>query len=205
MSDCCPTISADHATQAKALRIVLAINLAMFFIEVVSGFVANSTALLADSLDMLGDAAVYALALYVVHRGSSWKAGSALTKGIVMAIFGVGVLIDAYFRLKTESLPSVSMIGGVGTLAILANLACALILLKHRNDDINMRSTWRCTRNDVIANAATLLGALMVYLINSRWPDAIVGVSIAVLVLVSAQRTISESVRELRPNDVRRT
>lgn len=198
MSDCCShSPPPADLSQAKALRVVLAINLTMFFVEAISGLLARSTALLADSLDMLGDAAMYALALYVVHRGAQWKARAALVKGLLMATLGAAVLLDSYLRFKSSALPSVPLIGGIGTLAIVANLTCAILLLKHRNDDINMRSTWRCTRNDVLANAATLLGGVAVHFTGSRWPDSLVGVSIAFLVLVSAYKTVRESVQEL--------
>jgi Co/Zn/Cd efflux system component len=168
------------------LRVALWINIAMFVLEFGAGVVADSTALLADSVDMLGDAIVYGFSLYVIGRGRAWQARSALLKGGVMAAFGVGVLIEVAAKLARGITPSAEIMGSVGLLALVANGAVLLFLWRRRADDLNMRSVWLCSRNDVIANAAVLLAALGVAMTGSPWPDIAVGVGIAGLFITSA-------------------
>jgi Co/Zn/Cd efflux system component len=163
------------------LQIVLAINGVMFVVELVAGLVAGSTALLADSVDMLGDAVVYSFSLYVVGRGPRWEARGALLKGGVMALFGVAILLEAAVKLARGGVPAAEVIGSIGILALAANSAALIFLSRHRADDLNMRSVWLCSRNDVIANVAVLAAAAGVALTGTAWPDIAVGVGIALL------------------------
>lgn len=201
MKHCCDDKAAElgelRGRQARVLGIVLAINAAMFAVEAVGGLVAGSTALLADSLDMLGDASVYALTLWVLHRGARWRARAAMIKGIVMGAFGVGVLAQAALQLAGGAVPAVHTMGAIGALALAANIACLLFLYRHRSDDINLRSTWLCSRNDIIANVAVLGAAGMVAALDSGWPDILVGALIAALFLLSAAGIVSDARREL--------
>lgn len=184
--------------QAAVLKIVLAINAAMFLLEATAGILARSTALLADSLDMLGDALVYGFSLYVISRSVRWKASAALAKGLVMAAFGLGVMFEAVHKMFHPVVPGVEWMGGIGFLALAANTICFVLLWRHRGDDINMRSTWLCSRNDVIANLSVLLAAGAVWLLNSMWPDILAGSLIASLFLRSAVHIIGESVKSVR-------
>jgi Co/Zn/Cd efflux system component len=170
----------------------------MFLIEVTFGILSKSTALLADSLDMFGYATVYGFSLYVLNKNNVWKSRAGLFKGILMSLFGVGVLIDAVYRFSNPSVPSYEIMGGIGALALIANAACLYLLYTHRQDDINMSSTWICSRNDIIANTSVLGAAALVYFLNSRWPDLIVGVLIAALFLSSAVGVIRESTSGLK-------
>jgi len=191
-------LQADHG---RVLRLVLAINAIFFAVELFAGILAHSTALLADSLDMLGDTLVYGISLYVLSRNLRWKAGASMAKGIVMVAFGIGVLIEAGFKAAWGLEPSYETMGIVGVLALLANTFCFLLLYRHRADNLNMRSTWLCSRNDVIANSAVLVAALGVYLFHSLWPDLIVGIGIALLFLQSAFIVLRESIGEfIAPN-----
>lgn len=190
-------LSAIRLRQGRVLAIVLAVNLAMFFIEFGSGLFAGSTALLADSLDMLGDSFVYGFSLLVLHRSLTWRARAALAKGVIMAAFGVGVLLEAGFRLRAGVPPLAPTMAAVGTLALVANAYCFSLLWRHRTDDINLRSTWLCSRNDLIANAAVLVAAGLVAWFESAWPDAIVGFAIAALFLRTATLVLRESFAEL--------
>ncbi len=190
MKDCCEITADVTAHQRRILKVVLAINLAMFFVEFVGGIVAHSTALLADSVDMLGDAIVYGFSLYVVGRGAVWQSRGALLKGWIMAIFGVGVLVEVVVKVARGAIPAVELMSGVGLLALIANTAVLLFLAKRRDDDINMRSAWLCSRNDVIANAGVLMAASAVALTGSAWPDIAMGLLIAVLFGTSAIEVI---------------
>ena len=197
MSEACGHTSYDveilQARQSKTLKLVLGINLGMFVVEFAAGIMARSTALLGDSLDMLGDALVYGFSLYVVSRNDAWKAGSAFIKGLVMAFFGVFVLGAAVYHLLYPEIPRFEAIGLIGLLALTANGICLLMLWKHRAEDINMRSVWLCSRNDIIANVSVLVAALGVWATHSQWPDLLVGVGIAALFLRSSLHILSDA------------
>lgn len=136
------------ARQTRMLWVVLAINATMFVLEFGAGLLAASTALLGDSLDMLGDALVYGFSLLVVARGLRWKALAAVFKGGVMMIFGVVVLAEAASKLIWPAVPDSGLMGAMGLVVLAANLVCLVLLTRHRGDDINMRSAWICSRND---------------------------------------------------------
>lgn len=202
MADCCNDkaceIDALRSRQGSILKIVLVINAVMFVVELVAGLLGNSVSLVADSLDMLGDALVYAFSLYVVARSSAMKAKAALLKGAIMAAFGLFVLGQAIYRIVFPQLPVFEAIGAIGLLALAANSTCFFLLWRHRADDINMSSVWLCSRNDIIANVSVLLAALGVWLTHSGWPDILIGLALAVLFLRSALHVLRESIKELR-------
>ena len=172
--------------QRRVLGVVLGINAVMFVIELGAAMVARSTALLADSADMLGDVIVYAFSLYVVGRGLLWQSRAALLKGCVMALFGVAVLVEVTTKIAYGINPDGGVMSAVGLLALAANGSVLAALWQHRTQDLNMRSVWLCSRNDVIANVGVLAGALGVVLTGTAWPDVIVGLAIAALFIVSA-------------------
>jgi cation diffusion facilitator family transporter len=202
MDRCCEEKGAELAAlrgrQARVLAIVLAVNAAMFAVEFGAGLIARSTALLGDSLDMLGDSLVYAFSLWVLHRTSAWRARAALAKGALMMLFGLGVLLEAALRLRAGLPPFAAAMAGVGALALAANAACFALLWRHRSDDLNLRSTWLCSRNDLIANAGVLGAAALVAASGSLWPDLLVGVGIAGLFLHTADSVIRESLAALK-------
>ena len=198
MKDCCAIADEVPARQRRILQVVLAINAAMFVVELVAGLLAHSTALLADSVDMLGDAIVYGFSLYVIGRGTVWQARVALLKGGIMAAFGVGVLAEVALKLVRGTVPAATVMSAVGVLALAANAAALAFLWRHRGDDINMRSAWLCSRNDVVANAGVLVAAAGVALTGSAWPDIVVGGLIALLFGASAVGVIRTAGRQLR-------
>jgi Co/Zn/Cd efflux system component len=197
MRECCEVRADIPERQRRVLQIVLSINVVMFLVEFVSGVMAHSTALLADSVDMLGDAIVYGFSLYVVSRGAVWQARTALLKGLIMAGFGVGVLAEVSAKLVRGTVPAAEVMGGIGLLALLANAACLLLLWRHRTDDINMRSAWICSLNDVAGNAAVLLASAGVMTVRSAWPDIAVGLLIALMFTVSAVSVLGRARRAL--------
>lgn len=183
--------------QAAVLKRLLAINGAMFVVELGAGLAAGSVALLADSLDMLGDALVYGVSLLAVTRGERWKAGAALFKGAVMAGFGLFVLVKAVHGMLIPELPQVSLMGSVGLLALAANGLCLALLWRHRGDDVNMRSAWLCSRNDIVANVSVLGAAGAVLVLGSAWPDIAVGLALAALWLASSLGVVRSASRAL--------
>jgi Co/Zn/Cd efflux system component len=206
MDDCCidKTCAIDglRERQTATLRLVLLVNGAMFFIELASGLLAGSVALLADSLDMLGDALVYGFSLYVVARGPVWKARASIAKAAVMGLFGMFVFGQLVYKLLFPRLPTVEAMGAIGALALAANGVCFASLWRHRAEDINMRSVWLCSRNDLVANAAVLLAALAVRLTLSSWPDITVGAFICAMFLHSAFLVAREARAELKLNHI---
>lgn len=172
----------------------------MFAVEFSYGLAARSSALTADSLDMLGDAIVYAFSLYVLHRSEKWRASAALGKGLIISAFAIFVLVDTSLKLLSPSVPQFETMGIVGGIALLANLICLALLLRHRHDDLNMRSTYICSRNDIISNMGVLLAAFAVSRTQSKWPDIIVGYAIALLFFRSAWPILTESLKALRPS-----
>ncbi len=198
---CCPSDEAIRKLSHKhrnVLWAVLLINLGMFFVEAIAGFLSGSTSVLADSLDMLGDASIYGGSIYILNRSARAKNSMALAKGILMGVLGLGVIIDAIRRFFEVELPHSDVMTVVGAMALAANLTCALLLLKHRGDDMNMRSTWLCSRNDVLASTGVIVAGLAVSYWNSRWPDLVIGGAIALLVLHSSWSILRDAAREMR-------
>jgi cation diffusion facilitator family transporter len=202
MPSCCEDKSCEVAalreSHARVLWIVLALNAAMFVVEAYYGFAARSTSLLADSLDMLGDALVYGFSLFVLAKSARWQAGAAVAKGLFMLTFGVAVLAEAIYKAIVPALPTAETMGIVGGVALAANAACFGLLYRLRSDNLNMRSTWLCSRNDLLANLGVIAAAAATYAMSSRWPDIFVGGVIAVLFLWSAGSILIEAVAALR-------
>jgi cation diffusion facilitator family transporter len=202
MASCCEDksceITALREKHKKVLIIVLIINALMFFIEGAYGWVSHSTALLADALDMFGDALVYGMSLYVLTKSVQQQAKVSLSKGLFMFAFGLFVLFEAGYKVINPVMPNVEIMGVIGFIALLANAVCFLLLYAHRADNLNMSSTWLCSRNDLIANVGVLIAALLSYLLVSRWPDIVIGVFIAGIFLKSAVAVIRQSVVELK-------
>ena len=194
MDECCEVREIPRE-QRRVLHVVLWINVAMFLVESVAGVLGHSTALLADSVDMLGDAIVYGFSLYVVGRGLMWQARAAVLKGVIMAAFAVGVLLQVVVKIVRGLPPIVEVMGVVGLLAFAANVLCLVLLWRRRGDDINMRSAWVCSRNDVAGNAGVLVAAGAVALTGSPWPDIAIGLLLAVMFGHSAVRVIRDASR----------
>ena len=189
-----------RGSKRKILWLVLVINLIMFFVEGIAGWLAQSNALMADALDMLGDAAIYGFSLFVIQHDPVWRTRAAILKGIIMSIFALGILGSAIYRITHQVLPDASTMGIVGGLALAVNLFCAYLLLRFKDDDINMRSAWLCSRNDVLANLGVLAAAGGVAWTGSHWPDLAVGVVIAGLILQSSFGIFKDARLELENN-----
>ncbi|HRE44785.1 MAG TPA: cation transporter [Terricaulis sp.] len=184
---------AQRADQRRVLMIVLAINAVMFAGEFSAGLIIGSVALMADAVDMFGDAMVYGLSLYALDRTPRWRNGAALAKGVFILLFGIGVLVQVAVSIQNGAPPASDVMLGVGALALAANLICLALLWPFRKQDINMSSTFECSRNDVIANIGVLVAAGGVALFRSPWPDIVIGLVIATLFLRSAHRVIAEA------------
>jgi cation diffusion facilitator family transporter len=204
MTDCCSdkecAIEALKARQSATLKIVLAINAVMFVVELASGLLARSTALLSDSLDNLGDALTYGLSLYAVSRDARSKSKVALFKGGLILVAGLFVLGQVIYGIAHPGVPVFETMGIVSLIALAANTTCLALLWKHRAEDVNMSSVWECSRNDIASNVAVFIAAGAVWLTQSGWPDLIVGFALACLLLRSAIGVSASALRELRRN-----
>ena len=202
MADCCEdkacAIDVLRERQGGTLRIVLAINAGMFLIVLAAGLVAGSSALLADSLDNLGDALTYALSLYAVARTARTKARVALFKGFLILAAGIFVVGQVVYKLLHPAVPIFEAMGMIAILALVGNGACLALLWKHRHEDVNMSSVWECSRNDIASNIAVMVAAGAVWLLQSGWPDVIAGGLLACLFLRSGFNVLTNALRELR-------
>ena len=182
----------------RVLWTVIALNGVMFMVEMGAGVHAGSQALQADALDFLGDTATYALSLWVIGRPLRWRSRAALLKGLTLAVMAIWVLSSTAYRVLVLGVPSAFVMGTVGTLALVANVVCALLLYRFRDGDANVRSVWLCSRNDAIGNIAVVGAAIAVFVSGSPWPDLIVATVMAGLFLSSAVRIVSQARDELR-------
>jgi cation diffusion facilitator family transporter len=202
MANCCEDksceIDALREKHAHVLAIVLAINATMFLIEGMAGWFANSTSLMADALDMLGDALVYGLSLYVLRKDLKQRAKVALAKGGFMLLFGLFVLGDALYKVTKPAIPDAQIMGAIGVLALTANLICFFLLYTHKEDNLNMSSTWLCSRNDLFANLGVLIAAGLSYIYLSKWPDIFIGIAIALLFLKSSLHVTKEALLAMK-------
>lgn len=197
MRECCEVRAEVPARQRRVLQLVLALNAAMFVVELGAGIRGHSTSLVADSVDMLGDAIVYGASLVALGRGVLWQARVALAKGLIMAAFGIGVLAEVGAKLSRGLMPAADVMGSIGLLALAANAVCLALLWRHRADDLNMRSAFVCSLNDVAGNAGVLLASAGVGLLGSAWPDIAVGLLIAGMFGASAVGVIARARRQL--------
>ena len=203
MSDSCCQSKGCELTklkkdQTQVLWAVLCINLVMFVVEFGASLQAASLSLAGDSLDMLGDALVYASSLYVVNKGRKAQAGSAFFKGVMMFLFAIALFARASYQLFNEVTPTAGMMSAVGLIALIANVVCLLLLSRHRKDNLNMSSVWLCSRNDIIANTSVLAAAGLVFLTQSGLPDLIVGFVLTVVFARSAGQVLAQSWQEMR-------
>jgi cation diffusion facilitator family transporter len=189
---------ARRADQRRVLIIVLIINAVMFFLEFGAGIVAGSTALMADASDMLGDALVYGVSIYALARSDRCKAGAAMFKGVFILALGVGIVLNVIAKVQSGIPPSSTLMVVFGGLALVANLVCLRLLWRFRSHDVNMASTFECSRNDVISNVGVLVAAGAVALLNSPWPDIIIGSAMAILFLRSSVRVMADAAPQLR-------
>jgi Co/Zn/Cd efflux system component len=185
----------DEAGERRTLTLVLSINLAMFVVELVAGWMAESMGLIADSLDMLADAGVYGAALLAVGSHQGRQARAALVSGVIQLALAAGVAVEVARRAYAGSAPvSLAMIV-VSAAALAANSVCLAVLRKHRQGGIHMRASWIFTSTDVQANAGVILAGILVRLTGSPWPDLVIGFVVCGLVVRGGVHIL----RQLRP------
>lgn len=200
---CCHGHDQAHGPRADGpyrsiLWVALALNAAMFAIEIGAGVAAGSVSLLADALDFLGDAANYGVSLFVLGATLAWRARTALVKAASMGAFGLWVAGEAVWSAISSVVPQAVTMGVVGALALGVNLLVTLLLFRYRDGDANMRSVWICSRNDAIGNLAVMAAAAGVLGTGTGWPDIAVAAIMASLALWGAWRVAWLALAELR-------
>lgn len=180
----------------RALLAVIALNAALFVIEMTAGQLAGSRALQADALDFAADALTYGISLWAIGRPLRLRARVAQVKGVSLALMGLAVLGLALRDALSPDVPQAPVMGLIGSLALTANVASALILIRWREGDANVRSVWLCSRNDAIGNVAVMIAALAVVVVDSGWPDLIVAIGMAGLFLTSSAQILKRAARD---------
>ena len=200
MGDCCENscaVDALRERQKGTLKTVLVINALLFIVVVMAALYGNSTALLADSLDNLGDALTYGLSLYVVSRSGAAKARVALFKGGLILLAALVVSAQIIYRIFVPGVPLFEIMGAFSLLGLVANSTCLFLLWRHRHEDVNMSSVWECSRNDIASNLSVFVAAGAVWVTGSGWPDLVVALGLVWLLMRSAVRVISSARAEL--------
>lgn len=193
--------AASDPAYRRALWIVVILNLGFGIVEAVGGFLAGSQALKADSLDFVGDGSITFVGLLALSWTQRTRARVALIQGCFLGALGLGVIGAALARVFHTASPEAELMGGLGLVGLLVNIAAAASLMRFREDgDANAKAIWLFSRNDAIANIAVIIAAGLVYVLESSWPDLVVAGVIAALFLHSASQIISDARLELREN-----
>lgn len=199
MSGCCGNdvkfdgVSDDYK---RRLWLVIALNASMFIVEMSAGHLAKSQALQADALDFLGDALTYGISIAVIGASIRVRTNAALLKGFSLLLMGLWVLISTVYRVFLVGVPEAQIMGVVGLLALMTNVASVLLLVRYKDGDANVRSVWLCSRNDAIGNIAVMIAAVGVWGTATGWPDLIVAAIMAGLFLSSSFQIVRQALSE---------
>ena len=196
-----PVFDGVDQTYKRVLWVVIIINAAMFFVEMSAGKLAGSQALQADALDFLGDALTYGLSLAVIGMSLKTRSMAALLKGISLLAMGLWVFGSTVYQVLILGVPTAEIMGLIGLLALAANMASVLLLMRYKDGDANVRSVWLCSRNDAIGNVAVMVASLAVWFTVSAWPDLIVAIIMAGLFLRSSQLILVQAWKEYRSGE----
>jgi Co/Zn/Cd efflux system component len=184
------TERARSAKEARSLKALLIINAVMFIVELSAGWWAQSTGLIADSLDMFADAAVYSVALFAVGKSTHRKVRAAHISGYLQMLLGIGALCEVVRRSIFGSDPVPMLMMGFGLIALIANILCLWIISKDKDRGAHMKASWIFSVNDVIANLGLIIAGILVAVTKSPYPDLLVGFTISVVVLHGAYRIL---------------
>jgi len=194
MSECgCEPPPLDTAEQRRVLTIALGLNAFMFVVEVGAGIIINSAALIADGLDMLSDATVYAIALVAIGRSVRFKANAAMWSGAMLLLLGIGLFIEVIRRVLDGGSPDGGWMMAISTVALAVNVMVLRLLSQQRNGEVHLRAAWIFTRADVVANAAVIASGMAVLLTDIRYFDLVVGGAIAAYVVREAFEILKEA------------
>lgn len=196
-----PQFDGVDPTYKRILWAVIFINAAMFIVEMSAGKLAGSQALQADALDFLGDALTYGLSLAVIGMSLKVRSTAALLKGLSLLFMGLWVFGSTVYQVFILGVPQAEIMGAIGLLALSANMASVLLLMRYKDGDANVRSVWLCSRNDAIGNVAVMIASATVWLTASAWPDLLVAIIMAGLFLRSSQLILVQAWQEYRSGE----
>lgn len=182
-----------HKDIRRVLVVVMMLNLMMFVLEFGAGIIADSAALMADSVDMLGDGLVYGISLYALDRSLRWRAGMALIKAAFILALGLGVIVQIAVKIVWGHPPESGIMLIFGIMALVVNLSCVGLLWPYRRHDVNLSSTFECSRNDVFANIGVISAAILVSVMASPWPDIAIAAIIAFLFFRSSLKVARDA------------
>lgn len=192
-----PTRAQTDPAYRRALLTVVVLNLGFGVAELLGGFIADSQALKADSLDFLGDGSISLIGLLALAWSARARARVALSQGLFLGTLGLGVIAFAIWRALDATAPDAELMGGIGVVALAINVSSALVLTRFREGDANVRAIWLFSRNDALANVAVIVAAGLVAWTGSAWPDLAVAGIIALLFLHSAYEIVTSAMREM--------
>lgn len=185
----------SHRTEREALTLLFALNGAMFIVEVVTGYFAQSMGLVADGLDMLADSAVYGVALLAIGAAPGRKVSAAFVAGYLQLALACGAVVKLGFAIVRGSEPAVATMIGISVLALVVNAFALNVLRRHRHGDVHLRAAWIFSATDVQVNLAVIAAAILVYALQSPVPDLVIGGLICALVFRSVWRILSDARR----------
>lgn len=194
MSDCgCHVENAQSAPERRAVTVALVLNATMFVVGSIAGWIAHSSGLLADALDMLSDSFAYAITLVAIGRTAVFKARAATVSGWILAVLGAGVIVDTIRRaFGSEEALGWIMVGSSG-LSLIVNMVVLRMLARFRRGEVHLRASWIFTRADVVANVGVILAAVLVLIFHNRWPDTVIGLVIGAYVIKEAFEILKEA------------
>lgn len=196
-----PQFDGVDPTYKRILWAVIFINAAMFIVEMSAGKLAGSQALQADALDFLGDALTYGLSLAVIGMSLKVRSSAALLKGLSLLFMGLWVFGSTVYQVFILGVPQAEIMGVIGLLALAANMASVLLLMRYKDGDANVRSVWLCSRNDAIGNVAVMAASVAVWFTATAWPDLLVAIIMAGLFLRSSQLILVQAWQEYRSGE----
>ena len=202
MADCgCEAPELKTAKERRVLRIALVLNAVMAVVGGLAGWIAQSTGLLADALDMLSDATAYAIALVAIGRSPLFKVRAATLSGGILLVLGVGILIEVARRLVYGAEPLSEWMIGTALLSLVVNLTVLRMLAPMKSGEVHLRATWLFTRADVVANLGVIVAGLLILWLRVPYPDYVIGTLIGLYVIKEAIEILRDARSEARNED----
>lgn len=198
-TNCCGNdVKFDGASKEykRRLWIIIFLNALMFVVETSGGFFSKSQALKADALDFLGDTLTYGLSLFAIDSSKNIKIGVSALKGLSLMAMGFWVAISTGLEFLSPVTPKTEIMGLIGFLALCANIASVILLMKYKDGDANVRSVWLCSRNDAIGNIGVMVAAIVSAIFNSGIPDLLIASGMSLLFIHSSFQILIQSYKE---------
>ena len=194
MSDCgCEAPELQTEQERRVLYIALGLNAAMAVIGALAGWIAQSTGLLADALDMLADATAYTIALLAIGRSALFKIRAATLSGGILLVLGVAVLFEVGRRVIYGAEPLSEWMIATALLSLAVNLTVLRLLAPMKSGEVHLRATWLFTRADVVANVGVILAGLLILWLKVPYPDYVIGTLIGLYVIKEAVEILRDA------------